>query len=115
MAAKIGVLQADQSLTETPQFHVKRSDADRYVRHLRARRLSKYLVQMLVIRSAAEIAAAAPSFIDGPFGVGNLLPFAKSHNPLKKPERLHYEIPACGARRRLLSVHRTNHPDEAEA
>jgi len=115
MAAKIGVLQADQSLSDEPTFHVKRSDADRYVRQLLARPVSKYLIQLLVIHSAAAIQAAAPSFTDGPFGVGNLLPFTKSHNPLKKPERLNYEIPACGARRRLLSVRKTNHLPEAWA
>jgi len=115
MASKVGVLQADQSRTDEPTFHVKHREAERWVRRLIARRISRFLIQLVALNSAAAIQATTPGFSDGPMGVGNLLPFYKVQNPLMQPERLHYVIPACGARRRLLSCKKTNYLPEAWA
>ena len=46
---------------------------------------------------------------DGLLGTGNLLPFAKVQNRLMQPEKLHYPVPACGARDRRTSVYQTNY------
>lgn len=46
--------------------------------------------------------------VDGPFGVGNMVPFAKIPSKLRQPQKLHYAIPACGAHGRLLRVHEMN-------
>jgi hypothetical protein len=117
MAKKIWVLEADQLPSETPRHNVKRAVADVLVRRLLARRIAKHLIQMLVVKSASQHPQNIPAcFIDGPFGIGNLLPFAKIQNKQMAPERLHYEIPACGARTRLLRVRNVNYiptPEEA--
>ena len=116
MAKKIWVLEADQLPSETPRREVKRVVADYLVRKLLAHRIAKHLIQMVAINAAIQQASSTspvPScFIDGPFGIGNLLPFTKSQNPLMAPERLHYEIPACGARGRLLRVRNINQPQK---
>lgn len=54
-----------------------------------------------------------PSFWDGVFGVGNLLPFSRVQNPFCKPPRINYPIPACGAHGRFLSVKATNQVEAA--
>lgn len=53
-------------------------------------------------------------FDDGPFGVGNLLPFARITKRLLKPKPLHYQIPAIGARSRPMHVSEINAVGEAE-
>jgi hypothetical protein len=75
-----------------------------------ARRVGPALIQLL--RSAVELAGRmARTFWDGPLGVGNLVPFSRSRNPLLAPDKLHYETPKAGDRgcfarhrRKLLRV-----------
>ena len=79
---------------------------------------TKDIFRKLKLATAGQSTQAVNTFWDGPFGIGNILPFAKTQNQLMSPERLHYEIPACGAHTRHISVKTTNAarpiPQEAE-
>ena len=60
--------------------------------------------------------AAPPTehcFVDGPFGVGNMVPFSRVPDKLRQPQKLHYQIPACGAHGRLQVVANVNFVPEA--
>ncbi len=94
MAFKIGVLESDQRETDRPARKVTRTVAAYLVRKKLARRISKFLIQM-VKQLAVRTHEIISCFIDGPLGVGNVLPFAKPQN---YGDRLHYEIPMAGDR-----------------
>lgn len=42
---------------------------------------------------------SALGFYDGVLGRGNVLPFSRQQHPMRKPNALHYEIPAVGDHR----------------
>ena len=85
-------------------FLKKRSDAENLVTLGRAQRISRGAIQLLQ-QSPFE---RPRGFTDGRFGVGNLVPFTRVPDPMKKPHPLHYEIPACGARSRVQLVYKIN-------
>ena len=45
---------------------------------------------------------------DGPFGIGNMFPFTRIPDPLRKPPSINYPIPAVGARTRAMNVYLIN-------
>jgi hypothetical protein len=58
----------------------------------------------------AQEISAWPGTSDGSLGIGNLIPFGRSQNPLLAPQKLHYEIPhagerTCFARHRRRAIH----------
>lgn len=105
MAKRIGVLEADQAQSEKPRFFEKKSIVQHWVRRAEARWIVKgRIVQKLKTRARA-ITEEIRGFFDGPLGVGNLLPFSRSRNPLLPPGSLHYEVPHAGDRG-LFARHR---------
>jgi hypothetical protein len=116
MANKFGLLEAGQGLADRPVRFIKRSHALSMVRRGAARRVGPYLLQLVLLRAAtAEVAAAIADSAEWERAVGrsigrsNLIPFAKVQNPLMHPEKLHYPVPACGARDRRTSAYQTNY------
>jgi hypothetical protein len=98
LAKRIGVLEPDQGLEDSPRSHVKRSIAQGMVRHLEAAWVVKNaIIQRLVIR-ARTAAKEIRAWINGPLGIGNLIPFARVQNKDIAPARYHYEIPHAGDR-----------------
>ena len=90
------------------------------VRELKAQKIGEFIFNGRAFRFFQTVAHAIASCLwDGPFGIGNLLPFSKHQNPLMFPERLHYPIPAVGARGRWRTVHRVmsaaGYPEPAES
>ncbi len=70
--------------------------------------LGKFVDNGQVFQFKQKIEDKKKSFLDGPLGVGNLLPFAKAHN---YGDKLHYEMPMAGdktafarSRRKSISV-----------
>ena len=63
------------------------------VREFKAQKLGKFIENGRLFLFFKIMAQKAKQLWDGPFGVGNLLPFYKSQNPLMAPQKLHYEIP----------------------
>jgi hypothetical protein len=45
---------------------------------------------------------------DGPFGIGNVLPFTRVQNKLRAPDSINYPIPCAGAHTRMLQVRLVN-------
>jgi hypothetical protein len=110
---RVGVLEAHEAPdSSAPQIHCGRAIADRLVATREARRLGKRLIQMVRCVKAKEAIQRAKSardvvekaiekeiermriiFIDGPKGIGNLLPFSRLHN---YGDKLHYEMPRAG-------------------
>lgn len=112
---RVGVLEAHEAVeSSVPQTHCGRGIAERLVASREARRLGKRLIQMVrgkaseaikrakSARDAAEQAIERETerierlrvlLIDGPRGIGNLIPFARIHS---LGERLHYEMPRAG-------------------
>jgi len=78
---------------ERPCQVVTRAEA----RDLKKLLLGKFENHGRTFRLHQVVAETVQAFIDGPFGIGNLLPFSKSQNKLMAPEHLHYSVPACGA------------------
>lgn len=100
MAKRIGVLEPDDPVTSDPALcstFVSKGVARYLVRKLLARRVGPRVIQMvrIVLSCAQDVAAAV---IDGPLGTGNLIPFARAHNPFLAPQKLHYETPHAGDR-----------------
>jgi hypothetical protein len=84
---------------ETPARTVNRDQA----RQMKTDKLGKFENHGRTFRLFQTLAEKAEHFWDGPFGIGNLLPFSKHQNKDKHPEKLHYPVPACGARARGTS------------
>jgi len=107
MAKKIWVLEPDQLESETPRRSVPKVVARYLLRKAFAIPipLRKDLIRMVRIRARPALEDTLPCYIDGPIGVGNLIPFSKPpQNPLQEPDKLHYEIPAvCDHRMRWLA------------
>ncbi len=93
-----------QDSYERPAKIVTRGEA----RLMKAAMKGKFENNGQIFRFSLAITERAKAFWDGPFGIGNLLPFSKQQNPLMAPEHLHYSIPACGAHGRHTSVRATN-------
>ena len=78
----------------------------RYELHeAKRQKLGKFVVNGKFFLFFKKMVQQARQLWDGPFGVGNLLPFYKSQNPLMAPNKLHYEIPQAndvGLRRHEL-------------
>lgn len=91
MAFKVGVLEADQSASDSPVRKIKRAIADSLVEKSLARRISKFLIQMIKVKSY-EVLETVRALWDGPLGVGNALPFSRQSDG----GLLHYEIPHAG-------------------
>ena len=49
---------------------------------------------------------------DGPFGIGNVLPFTRVQNKLRAPDSINYPIPCVGAHSRMLQVRLVNYVPE---
>lgn len=62
--------------------------------------------------AAAIVAQSRLLAVDAIFGAGNMVPFSRALHPLKRPPRLHYQIPAVGAHGRLLRCSDVNHAAE---
>lgn len=78
---------------------LKRKKADRAVLSGRFRVRDERSIEEIEIPFVPD-AEAMIYFTDGPFGIGNILPFTRVLSRIKKPPKLHYEVPACGARSR---------------
>lgn len=112
---RVGVLELHESPELcSPRIACGQQIAERIVLQGDARRIGKRLIQMArgtaveairqakLARDQEAILAAIPSprgCWDGLLGVGNLVPFSKSHNPSTFPDKLHYNIPAYGDHR----------------
>jgi hypothetical protein len=81
-------------LYERPIQVVTRADA----RGLKQLELGKFENHGRTFRLFQVVAETVKAFVDGAFGIGILLPFAKSQNKLMAPEHLHYSVPACADR-----------------
>lgn len=96
MAKRIGLLQAGDYRTADPanctEFLTK-SIARALVRKGLAVKIAPRVIQMREVAGVQLTRPIAHGVWDGPIGVGNLLPFAKSNN---RGDRLHYEIPHAG-------------------
>ena len=104
---RVGVLEVHEGLKNCePKVRCGAAIAEIMVKQCEARRIGKRLIQMVRLnaREAIRQAKAARDaalraaevkigFLDGPLGIGNLLPFAKPHCDGSK---LHYEIPMAG-------------------
>lgn len=64
--AKVSVLEPHQDISDKPHRHVKKCVADVLVRKLLAKRISRQIIQMLVITEAIAILAAKPKVIEVP-------------------------------------------------
>jgi len=62
-----------------------------------------------------QIVRVVRGTFDGWLGTGNAIPFARIQNRLRKPAKLHYEIPAIGARSRPQWCSQINEVPEADA
>ncbi len=85
---------AGQADWEKPAQVVTRAEA----RGLKTLKLGKFENHGRTFRLSQAVAETVKAFIDGPFGIGNLLPWAKVQNHQMHPERLHYSTPACADR-----------------
>jgi hypothetical protein len=123
----IGVIPAGKPAFSARMKHITRSGAQSLLQRFeaeavefddRGRVCAIRLVEELSQSSAAEIGLqqrSVSTYHDGPIGVGNLLPFARTNN---NGDKLHYEIPMAGdrtvyrrhSRRRISVSHRI--PDE---
>src|SRR6059036_1358938 len=98
---RVGVLEVHEApKSSEPNTFCGQKIAQYLVDQGNARRLGKRLVQMLYGRAAEAVRLAKLArdlaekaqnevrrwFWDGPFGIGNLLPFFKVQNPLMRPE-----------------------------
>lgn len=96
MAKRIGVLEADQSLDASPRSHVSKNAAAYLVRKVLAAWVpGRRVIQKLSQKSpeiAEQIYREVVRWIDGPLGVGNVLPFSRQSDG----GRLHYEMPHAG-------------------
>lgn len=109
MAKRIAVLEPHQAVGDDVRFFEKKSIVEGWIRRLEAIWIVKGRLVMKV-EVKARIAGAARAergvgFYDGPIGIGNVLPFSRSSNPLFAPDKLHYEIPRAGDRG-LVARHR---------
>jgi hypothetical protein len=86
----------------------------RWVHDFAIQRIAGAVAVVVAAAVSRQVHIGAP-FYDGPFGVGNLLPFARIPSRLLKPEPLHYQIPAIGARSRPMRVSEINAVGEAES
>jgi hypothetical protein len=91
---------------ELPAFIYTRAEA----RDKKNQLLGKFENHGQTFRLEKTIKDVLAVYWDGPFGIGNLLPFSRTQNKLMAPEHLHYQIPACGAHSRRTSVFLTNLP-----
>ena len=103
----IGVLEPDQPLASRPRFYLDKPT----VKSLVQQKLAKFVGPRL-IRMAQTSIAAIRALIDGPIGVGMLVPFVK---PRSSGDKLHYEMPMAGHKtayqrslRRLIHVSHRN-------
>jgi len=82
-------------------YQLKRSVAARKVRHesLTYRWLDNFTVIEIDSLPARPLGVL---FWDGLLGTGNLHPFAKVQNPMRKPDSVNYPIPAVGAHTRTV-------------
>jgi hypothetical protein len=82
--------------------HIEVSDNGRIYRVPRAKAIQKVLFGAFRWVDAFHIARHTRTAVvfDGWLGTGNALPFSRIQNKMLKPVKLHYEIPACGARSR---------------
>lgn len=79
---------------ETPVQIVSRADA----RGMKALKMGAFENHGRTFRLTKAFAVIVKAFVDGPFGIGNLIPFARTQNKLMAPEHLHYSVPACADR-----------------
>lgn len=54
------------------------------------------------------------AWIDGPLGIGNVLPFTRIQHPMRHPDKVNYPIPALGARSRPMHLKEINKEFMAE-
>lgn len=87
-------LTGQNDLWETPAQIVTRAEA----RDLKRLELGKFENHGRTFRLSQVVAETICAFVDGPFGIGNLIPFARTQNKLMAPEHLHYSVPACADR-----------------
>jgi hypothetical protein len=103
-------LTGQDSSWEKPIQVVSRADA----RGLKKLQLGKFENHGQTFRLYQIVAETVKAFIDGPLGVGNLLPWSKVQNYPQHPERLHYSTPACADRGahfgHCMSARATNQP-----
>lgn len=96
MAKRIGVLAAEQAATDSPQFFEKKSIVRSWIRSMEAVWIVPgQLAQKLRVRARRGMAMIGRGLVDGPIGIGNVLPFARLHN---YGDKLHYEMPMAGDR-----------------
>lgn len=95
---------------EKPAQIVTRGEA----RELKDQLLGKFENHGQTFRLFQTIKEALATYVDGPMGIGNLLPWAKVQNPNMAPEHLHYRIPAVADRAahfgHCMSARITNRP-----
>lgn len=99
----IGVLEPDQPLTSKPRFYLDKPTVKSLIAQKIAEPVGPRLIRM--VRTTIEQIRA---WIDGPIGVGMLVPFVK---PRSSGDKLHYEMPMAGHKtpyqrslRRLIHV-----------
>ena len=102
-----GVLEPDQSLASRPRFYLDKPTVKSLVAQNIAERVGPRLIRM--VRTTIEQIRA---WVDGPIGVGMLVPFVK---PRSSGDKLHYEMPMAGHKtayqrslRRLIHVSHRN-------
>lgn len=66
------------------------------VREFKRQKLGEFIENGKLFLFFKRVSAKAKQLWDGPFGIGNLLPFFKAQNPLMAPEKLHYQVPQAG-------------------
>lgn len=82
--AQIGILEAEQPVTSRPRFYLDKPTVKSLIEQKKLKPCGPRLAR-LIKETIAEIRA----WIDGPLGIGNLLPFAKRRSDGSK---LHYWI-----------------------
>ena len=105
MSAKVTVICASRCRT----YSLRRNLAERKVREGAFRWVNKFTIEEVPLTHAAlKDAQQRLAYFSGPLGVGNALPFSRVQNPLKRPDPLHYPIPAAGAHTRPFHVYLIN-------
>jgi hypothetical protein len=96
MAKRIAVLTSEQIAGEMPRFFEKKSIVRAWIRRAEAVWIVPGAMVQLLLHGEKKVRslfASSRTFIDGPTGVGNVLPFSKPHS---YGDKLHYEMPMAG-------------------
>ena len=101
MSAKVNVIYSCGRVSQ-----LKRSLAERKVGRGGFKWKDDFTIEE--IRLDLTSAGHTKACYNGPLGSGNMVSFSGVRSKLLKPKRFHYEIPAVGARTRLLRVRDVN-------